>query len=98
MKKSQVKLGDFFFDFEMKMMDNEMKPMIIKVKVFPSCKKEFVVRRSMDTFMVCVREKPKRREATRAAVLVLAGYLDVLAPKTKLIKGTQQPNKIFKIL
>ncbi len=72
--------------------------MLIKVKVFPSSKKEEVIKKKNDSFDVKVREKPVRGEATRAVINILSNFFHVPKKKIKLIKGFRKRNKIFEII
>ncbi|RLC39924.1 MAG: DUF167 domain-containing protein [Candidatus Nealsonbacteria bacterium] len=71
--------------------------MLIKVKVFPSSKKEEIIKKSGDSFEVKVKEKPRRGEVNKKLVEVLAFYFKISKAKIKLIKGTKKRSKIFEI-
>ena len=71
--------------------------MLIKVKVFPSSKKEEIIKKSRDSFEVKVKEKPRRGEVNRKLVEVLAFYFKISKAKIKLIKGAKKQSKIFEI-
>ena len=72
--------------------------MFIRVKVFPGSKKEEVIEKSENSFEVKIREKPKRGEANKRLILVLASYFKVPKSKIRLIKGFRQRTKIFEIV
>ena len=71
--------------------------MLIKIKVFPSSKKEEIIKKAEDSFEIKVKEKPVMGRANREAVKVLASYFSVPESKVRLIKGFKQKNKIFQI-
>ena len=71
--------------------------MLIKVKVFPSSKREEIIKKSEDSFEIKVKAKPIKGEANRGVVRVLASYFKIPESKIRLIKGFKQRNKIFKI-
>ena len=71
--------------------------MLIKVKVFPNCKKEEVIKKSENGFEVKVKEKPIEGRANQAVFRALAFYFKIPESKIRLIKGFKQRNKIFEI-
>ncbi|TFG35953.1 MAG: DUF167 domain-containing protein [Parcubacteria group bacterium] len=71
--------------------------MLIKVKVFPKSKKEEVVKKSEDSFEIRTKEKPERGEANESAIALLASFLKITRKKIRIIKGSKQRNKIFRI-
>jgi uncharacterized protein (TIGR00251 family) len=71
--------------------------MLIKVKVFPGCKKYEILKKKDDEFEVRVKEKAEEGRANRAVIKVLADYFRVDELKIKLIKGFKERNKIFEI-
>jgi len=72
--------------------------MLIKVKVFPSSKKEGIVKKSEDSFEVKVKEKPERGLANKEVIRILSSYFKIPESKTRVVKGFKQRNKIFKII
>jgi uncharacterized protein (TIGR00251 family) len=71
--------------------------MLIKVRVFPSSKKEEVIQKSSDSFEVKVKEKPIEGRANQAVVSALASFLKIPENKVRLVRGFKTRNKIFKI-
>lgn len=71
--------------------------MFIKVKVFPSSKKNKVIEKSADSFEVHVKEKPERGLATKAVLETLLSHFKINHGKIRLVKGARSRNKIFKI-
>jgi len=72
--------------------------MLIKVKVFPSSKKEYVIKKKADSFEIKVKEKPIKGEANKAVINVLSSFFNIPKDKVKLIKGFRKRNKIFEII
>jgi len=70
----------------------------IKVKVFPGCKKQAIVRKADDELEIFVKARPVRGMATAEATAVLASYFNVASPAVRLIKGARERNKIFEII
>lgn len=71
--------------------------MLIKVKVFPNSKKEEVIRKNKDSFLIKVREKPVGGKATKAAIQALSLFLNMPKNKIRIVKGLRERNKIFEI-
>jgi len=71
--------------------------MLIKVKVIPDANEVNVEKKEEDEYKVKVKAEPKRGEANKAVIRVLAKYLDLEKSDLRLVKGGKQRNKIFKI-
>lgn len=71
--------------------------MLIKVKVTPESKKDEIVKRSEDSYLVKVKEKAEGGMANMKVKQILAEYFKITGEKIKLIKGGKRPNKIFEI-
>jgi len=71
--------------------------MLVKVKVFPNSKKQEVIRKTEDSFEVRVKEKPIENKANKSAIELLSLFLKIPKGKIRLIKGSKQKNKIFRI-
>jgi len=71
--------------------------MLIKVKVFPSAKKEAIIEKSADSFEIRVKEKPIKGLANQAVINVLSLYFKIPVSKIRLVKGFRKRNKIFEI-
>jgi len=71
--------------------------MLIKVKVIPESKKNEVIKKSPDSYVVSVKEKVEKGHANRTVLLLLADYFGINKGLIKLIKGGKQPGKIFEI-
>jgi uncharacterized protein YggU (UPF0235/DUF167 family) len=72
--------------------------MLIKVKAFPNSKKTEIIQKSLDSFDVKVKEKPKNNEANLAIFQILAEYFHIKQSQLRLIKGGKERNKIFEII
>lgn len=72
--------------------------MLIRVKVFPGSKKKEIIKKSDGRFEVKVKAKPERGMANEAVIDALSSYFGVSASKIKLIKGSREKNKMFKII
>ena len=71
--------------------------MLIKIKVFPSSKKEEIIKKSKNSFEIKVKEKPIKGLANKEVIRLLVSYFKIPKSKVRLIKGFRQRNKIFKI-
>lgn len=73
------------------------RPMLIKVKVTPESKKDEIVKKSKDSYLVKVREKAEAGQANLRVKQILSVYFKIPQFKIRLIKGGKQPNKIFEV-
>ncbi len=71
--------------------------MLIKVKVFPSSKKEEILKKSNDSFEIKVKEKPIHNKANKRIIELLADYFNVKEQNIRIIRGLKQRNKICEI-
>lgn len=72
--------------------------MFLKVKVFPQTKKEEVIQKSKDSFVIKVKAKPEQGKANQRMRELLADYLNLSLKQVWIIKGRQQRNKIIHII
>ncbi len=72
--------------------------MIIRVKVFPGSKKDYMEKNSGNSFTLNIRKKPIKGEANIEAIKVLKKYFKVSRSQIKLIRGFKRRNKIFEII
>jgi len=72
--------------------------MFLKVKVFPQTKKEEVIQKSKDSFVIKVKAKPEQGKANQRMRELLADYLNLSLKQVRIIKGRQQRNKIIHII
>ena len=61
------------------------------------CKKEEIIKRGEDSFLIKVKEKPVLNQANIAVKKILAEYLKIEVKKLKIIKGSRSKAKIFEI-
>ncbi len=73
------------------------KNMLIKVKVKAGVRKPELIKKSVDSFEIKIKEQAERGEANKAVINVLADYFSLSPKKVRLIKGAKKPNKIFKV-
>jgi len=71
--------------------------MLIKVKVFSSSKKEEIIKKSEDSFDVCLKEKPVMGKANKKLIKNFSFYFKIPESKIRIIKGNRKRNKILKI-
>jgi len=71
--------------------------MLIKVKVKPKSKKDSVIKKAEDEFIVEIKEKPERGLANERALNLLANFLEVDKKKLRIIKGGKERSKIIEI-
>lgn len=72
--------------------------MFIKVKVFPGEKKEEIVKKSEDSYVIKVSEEAKEGRANERVKEILSAYFGVVPGKVRLIKGGKRQNKIFEVM
>ncbi len=72
--------------------------MYIKVKVTAGSRKESVVKKSDDEYLISVKEKAERNMANERVVEIVAGLFDVSCKKVRIISGHQSPSKILSIM
>ena len=61
--------------------------MLIRVKVFPSSKKEGIIKKTENSFEIRVKEKPIKGLANKAVLEVLSSYFKIPESEIRLIKG-----------
>jgi hypothetical protein len=71
--------------------------MLIKVKTFPSSKKESIIMKKQDSFEVSVKEDPVDGKATRRVLEILADYFKIEEKKIRIVKGIKERSKIFEL-
>lgn len=72
--------------------------MLIKVKVFAGERKEELIKKSENGYVIKVKVKAERGEANKRVKEILSSLFKVPEGKIRLIKGGRRPNKIFEIL
>ena len=71
--------------------------MFIKIKVQTNCKKEEIIKRGEDSFLIKVKEKPIQGKANDKVLEMISEHLDIGAKKIRIIKGSKTPNKLLEI-
>jgi len=71
--------------------------MYIKVKAFPSSKKESLIKETDDRFIIHIKEPSKRNLANKRIILLLAEYFKISKGKVRIISGHHSPSKIVSI-
>ncbi|MFH1714347.1 MAG: DUF167 domain-containing protein [Candidatus Nealsonbacteria bacterium] len=71
--------------------------MLIRVKVFPSSKKEEILKTANGGFKVRVKEKPIKGLANKGVVRALSAYFKISESKIRLVKGFRKRNKMFEV-
>lgn len=71
--------------------------MLIKVKVYPSSKKEEIIKKGDNEYQIKVKEKPENNKANEKVIEILSVYFKIASSKIVIIKGQKSRNKIIKI-
>jgi uncharacterized protein YggU (UPF0235/DUF167 family) len=71
--------------------------MYIKVRVLAGVKKEEVIKKKEDTYVICVRQKAERNMANKRVCEIIASIFDVSEKKVRIVSGHQSPSKILSI-
>jgi len=74
-----------------------IRNMLIKVKVFPEAKKDEVLKKTKDAYMINVKAKAERGKANWKVREILASYFGLPLNKIRLVKGGKKANKIFEV-
>lgn len=69
-----------------------------KIRAKTKAKKNEVRKLSEDTFEVSVKVEPKEGVANDMIIMLLGEYLGVNPRQLKIVKGSQSPSKIIKLL
>ena len=69
----------------------------LKLRVEADAKEDTLVRKSLDTFMVRVREPAQAGRANRAALAMVAKALGLVPGRLRLVKGAHSPSKIVEV-
>jgi hypothetical protein len=72
--------------------------MLIKVKVFPNSKKQEIIKRKLDEFLVYLQSKPEKGQANKELISLLSVYFNTPPERVRIIKGQKQRNKIIEII
>ncbi len=71
--------------------------MYIKIKAFPSSKKESLIKKSNDKFLIHTKEPAERNLANMRIVLLIAEYFKVPTRKVRIISGYHSRSKIVSV-
>lgn len=71
--------------------------MLYKVKVKPESKKQKIVKKKSDEFLVFLKSQAKQGIANKEMIGLLSKYFNTPIFKIKIIKGAKTPNKIVEI-
>lgn len=72
--------------------------MFLKVKVKPNSKTASIEKKSQDSYLIMVKEKPKQGQANQVMIGLLAKHLNLPIAKLKIIKGAKTRNKIVNVI
>jgi uncharacterized protein YggU (UPF0235/DUF167 family) len=71
--------------------------MYIKVKVTASSKKESIIKKNNDTYVVSVKEPAERNLANKRVCELISSTMGVSIKNIRIISGHQSPSKILSI-
>ncbi len=71
--------------------------MLIRVKVYPSSKKQEIIQKSKNSFEIKIKQKPIMGLANKAVVRLFSSHFNIPESRIKLIKGFKQRAKIIEI-
>lgn len=71
--------------------------MYIKVKVEAGAKKEKILKKSPNTFLISVKEKAERNLANTRIKEIIASIYEINVKSVRIISGHQSPSKILSI-
>jgi len=69
--------------------------MYIKVVAKTQAKKESIVKKSKDHFIISVKEKAEKNMANKKIIEILAQYFEVPKGKVRIINGHHHPHKLI---
>jgi uncharacterized protein YggU (UPF0235/DUF167 family) len=71
--------------------------MFLKIRAKVNAKKESVVKKDDETFIIAVREKAERNDANHRICQIIADFYSLNIEKVHIIKGHKSPSKLLKI-
>jgi uncharacterized protein YggU (UPF0235/DUF167 family) len=71
--------------------------MYIKVKVQASAKKEEIIKKKLDTYIISVKEPAERNLANKRVCEIIASLFVISIKNVRIISGHQSPSKILSI-
>ena len=72
--------------------------MLIKVKVTADAKKDAIVKKSADTFLISVKEPKERGLANKKVLELVRTYFHVYNGEVKIVHGHHASGKIISII
>lgn len=67
----------------------------IKVIVSTNMKKDSVVKKSVDHFLISVKEKPENNTANKKVIELLSSFFEISKNKIRIINGHHHPHKLL---
>ena len=74
-----------------------MNGMYVKVRVIAGAKKESLVQKTKDHFLISVREPAERNMANARVIELLARFFELTPRKVRIISGHHSPSKILSV-
>jgi len=71
--------------------------MYLKVIVKTQAKKESILKKSKDHFLISVKEKAKDNLANKRVLEIIALYFKVLKGKVRIVNGHHHPHKLIMV-
>lgn len=71
--------------------------MYIKVKVLTSSKRESLIKKNKDTYIISVKEPAERNLANKRVCDIISINFEISVKKIRIISGHQSQNKILSI-
>jgi len=75
----------------------KFEEIIVKIKVKPKSKKEYIKKISDNEFEVAMKEVPEKGRANKRLIELISKYFGVSKRNVKIIKGEKSRKKILKI-
>ncbi|MFA6524134.1 MAG: DUF167 family protein [Candidatus Paceibacterota bacterium] len=69
--------------------------MYIKAIVTVGVKKESIIQKSPDQFIISVKEKAEKNMANKKIIELLASYFNISKSKIRIINGHHHPHKLL---
>jgi len=76
----------------------KFEEIVIKIKVKPKSKKEYVKKISENEFEVAVNAPPEKGKANKRLIELISKYFAVSKNNVRILKGEKSRNKILKIV
>jgi uncharacterized protein YggU (UPF0235/DUF167 family) len=69
--------------------------MYIKVLVYTQMKKESIVLKNKDNFIISIKDKAERNMANQRVVELISSYFRVPTSKIRIVNGHHHPHKLL---